>query len=267
MQDNMPKDKRETTDTRFAILILQIVTVLIILGFAAGIRIFGGKMYDELSALYHKKFDDITLVSDVLKPNEKDVSSDSSEPLASELEENEPENAGGGNSGDSSDDMQSDPIEGTVTGYINNPQTAKTVAAVGNTVNTFLWPVSGKLTSDYGFRTNPVTGQYRMHGGIDIGANTGTPIMCAYDGRVTAAGYSDSYGYYIIVKHNDNVETLYGHCSELVAREGEYVKRGETVALVGSTGRSTGAHLHFEIRVGGCRIDPRWILGDQATAV
>ena len=80
MQDNMPKDKRETTDTRFAILILQIVTVLIILGFAAGIRIFGGKMYDELSALYHKKFDDITLVSDVLKPNEKDVSSDSSEP-------------------------------------------------------------------------------------------------------------------------------------------------------------------------------------------
>ena len=123
MQDNMPKDKRETTDTRFAILILQIVTVLIILGFAAGIRIFGGKMYDELSALYHKKFDDITLVSDVLKPNEKDVSSDSSEPLASELEENKPENAGGGNSGDSSDDMQSDPIEGTVTGYINNPCT------------------------------------------------------------------------------------------------------------------------------------------------
>lgn len=266
MQDNIPNEKKNTADTRFAILILQIVTVLIILGLAVGIRVFGGEMYDELSALYHKKFDDITLVSDVLRPNEKKDGSDSSEQEVSEPENSEPEKADGGDSGDGSN-TQSDPVEGTVTGYINDRQTAETVAAVGNTVNTFLWPVTGKLTSDYGFRTNPVTGQYRMHGGIDIGANTGTPIMCAYDGRVTAAGYSDSYGYYIIVSHNDNVETLYGHCSELVAKEGDYVKRGETVALVGSTGRSTGAHLHFEIRIGGCRIDPRWILGDQTTAV
>ena len=101
-----------------------------------------------------------------------------------------------------------------------------------------------------------------MHNGLDIAADTGSDIAAAYDGTVTAAGYSSSYGYYIIVTHSENVQTLYAHCSRLIAAEGNIVKKGETVAKVGSTGRSTGPHVHFEIRVGGYRIDPEWMLSD-----
>lgn len=263
VQDNNPVSKTERADARLAILILQIITVAVLLAFAAGIRIFGGDIYNKLSYLYHEKFDDVTLASDVLEPNktEQNSSEDTSE-ISSETKEGQPKTE------DSKEDIGADdPIDNTVTGYIDNSEYTDTALMTGNKINSFLWPVTGKLTSDYGFRTNPITGQYRMHGGIDIGANTGTPILCAYDGKVSDAGYSDSYGYYIIVTHNDNVQTLYAHCSEITSKKGDYVKRGESIALVGSTGRSTGAHLHFEIRIGGCRIDPRWILSDKAEAV
>lgn len=263
VQDNNPVSKNERANARFAILILQIITVAVLLTFAAGIRIFGGDIYDKLSYLYHEKFDDVTLASDVLEPNKsKENSSEDTSEISGEAADEQPKADDEKGKGDAED-----PIEDTVTGYIDNSEYKDTALMTGNKINSFLWPVTGKLTSDYGFRTNPITGQYRMHGGIDIGANTGTPILSAYDGKVSDTGYSDSYGFYIIVTHNDNVQTLYAHCSEITAKKDEYVKRGEKIALVGSTGRSTGAHLHFEIRIGGCRIDPRWILSDKAEAV
>lgn len=99
------------------------------------------------------------------------------------------------------------------------------------------------------------------HQGVDLSAPQGTPIMAAASGRVTSASYSGSYGNCVIIEHNNGISTLYAHASMLCVSEGDYVSAGEVIALVGSTGYSTGNHLHFEIRVGGTRINPQPYIG------
>lgn len=117
-------------------------------------------------------------------------------------------------------------------------------------------PVHGEITSEYGNRTNPVSGEYLMHSGIDIAADLGTEIRAAYSGIVSEVGSNSVGGNYISVVHRDGSETLYCHCSEIIAKKGDVIRAGEVIALVGSTGRSTGPHLHFEIIVDGKTENP-----------
>ena len=121
-----------------------------------------------------------------------------------------------------------------------------------------MWPVPGNyyITSYFGGRSHPITGVWSNHGGIDIRASYGTPIVAANSGEVIFAGYHYSYGNYVIVDHGGGIATLYGHCSRLLAREGDSVLKGDHIAQIGSTGESTGNHLHFEVRVNGVRKDP-----------
>ena len=116
-------------------------------------------------------------------------------------------------------------------------------------------PVSGILTSRYGYRWG------RTHTGIDIGASTGTSIKAASPGRVTFAGWKGSLGNLIVITHGNGVQTYYGHCSKLIATAGQKVSTGDVIAKVGSTGRSTGSHLHFEIRVNGSALNPLSYVG------
>lgn len=113
-----------------------------------------------------------------------------------------------------------------------------------------------EITSEYGNRTNPVSGEYLMHSGIDIAADLGTEIRAAYSGIVSEVGSNSVGGNYISVVHRDGSETLYCHCSEIIAEKGDVIRAGEVIALVGSTGRSTGPHLHFEIIVDGKTENP-----------
>jgi hypothetical protein len=117
-------------------------------------------------------------------------------------------------------------------------------------------PVSGSLTSDFGYREHPIEGEEKFHYGIDIAANTGTPILCFAKGTVAAAGESSSYGKYIIVAHGGGYTTLYAHCSALVVRSGANVSEGQEIAKVGETGLATGPHLHFELHQGSTYLDP-----------
>ncbi len=117
-------------------------------------------------------------------------------------------------------------------------------------------PVHGEITSEYGNRTNPVSGEYLMHSGVDIAASQGTEIRAAYSGIVSEVGSNSVGGNYISLVHKDGSETLYCHCSKIIAEKGDVIRAGETIALVGSTGRSTGPHLHFEITVDGSTEDP-----------
>lgn len=120
----------------------------------------------------------------------------------------------------------------------------------------FVLPVSGTITSNYGSRTDPFTNKNAQHNGLDIAAPPGTPIKAVIEGRVEVAKYtSGDYGNYIIIDHG-GYKTLYGHCDELKVKEGELVKAGDVIATCGNSGRSTGPHLHFEIRIGDKRIDP-----------
>lgn len=115
---------------------------------------------------------------------------------------------------------------------------------------------NARLTSPFGYRTNPVSGKYGFHTGIDLAAPEGTPVATAYSGRVVDSGESDVWGKYVLVEHSDGFETYYCHLSEIYAPEETVLRKGETLGLVGSTGWSTGPHLHFEVRIDGIRVDP-----------
>ena len=120
-----------------------------------------------------------------------------------------------------------------------------------------IFPVDGYITSPYGDRKDPFTGNPSNHNGLDIGAPKGTPIYAASGGKVIQAGdRKNGFGLCVKIEHSSGFQTLYGHCSELLVEEGQYVSAGELIARVGSTGRSTGNHLHFSIIIDGKWVDP-----------
>lgn len=134
-----------------------------------------------------------------------------------------------------------------------NIDTTESIADI-NGIKVATLPVTGTISSRYG-----VSSKIRVstHTGLDIAATTGTPIKVVADGTVTFAAYSGSYGYIVKVDHGNGVETWYGHTSKMLVKEGQAVKAGDTIALVGSTGNSTGPHLHFEVRINGEHVNPQ----------
>lgn len=119
-------------------------------------------------------------------------------------------------------------------------------------------PVSGNVTSGFGYRTSPISGKREFHLALDIAADEGTAIAAFADGVVEYIGESDEFGLYLKINHANNVSTFYAHCSKLLVRKGDTVTCGQTVALVGSTGNATGAHLHLTILKDNIRLDPAY---------
>jgi murein DD-endopeptidase MepM/ murein hydrolase activator NlpD len=116
--------------------------------------------------------------------------------------------------------------------------------------------VGSVLTSSYGMRSHPVLGGLRKHTGIDLAAPTGTPVYATADGMVSRADWYSSYGLYISLEHGASLQTRYAHLSRLAVASGDVVKKGDLIGYVGSTGRSTGPHLHYEVRVDGVAVNP-----------
>lgn len=120
-----------------------------------------------------------------------------------------------------------------------------------------LWPVSGPISSPFGMRTNPVSGRFLMHTGIDIAAEMGSTVVAAASGRVISAGWNDGgYGNMIIIDDGGAMSTLYAHLSQIFVGSDQEIKEGQAIGAVGSTGNSTGPHLHFEVRIDGKPVDP-----------
>ena len=134
-------------------------------------------------------------------------------------------------------------------------QTYKTVS-LGDISFTWPCPASGRITSGFGGRKSPTKGASSNHQGIDISAPTGTSIVAAAAGEVVIATYSSSAGNYVMISHGGGVYTVYMHASSLLVSQGQSVKKGQTIAKVGSTGYSTGSHLHFGVRVNGSYVNP-----------
>lgn len=122
----------------------------------------------------------------------------------------------------------------------------------------FAWPCPGykRISDEYGNRIHPILGTQKFHNGIDLAAPGGTAILAAYDGDVVAADYSSSMGNYIMLDHGSGLYTIYMHCSALYVSKGQSVGKGQNIAAVGSTGRSTGNHLHFSVRLNGNYVSP-----------
>lgn len=123
-----------------------------------------------------------------------------------------------------------------------------------------LWPAEGRLTSKFGYRKNPFGGGSKFHKGIDIANSYGTDIIAAGSGVVTFCGNQSGYGKVVIIKHNSEYKTLYAHNSKILVSVGDSVKKGQAIGKMGSTGRSTGCHLHFEVHKNGQAINPLTIL-------
>jgi murein DD-endopeptidase MepM/ murein hydrolase activator NlpD len=138
-------------------------------------------------------------------------------------------------------------------------QLPQSIAAIDlNSVAKFTAPVTGEISSGFGWRVHPVTGERKLHKGVDFAAPTGTPIFAAADGLVTDAGWTDGgYGNIVELRHDDGSVTLYAHANSVYVAKGQTVSRGQAIAEVGTTGRSTGPHLHFEVQPDGKNaVDP-----------
>jgi murein DD-endopeptidase MepM/ murein hydrolase activator NlpD len=120
----------------------------------------------------------------------------------------------------------------------------------------YVTPLKGNITDSFGYRTHPITGKKSFHYGVDIGGAVGEKVAAFSSGTVELKGYNSIYGNYLFIRHKDGIITFYGHCSKILVDEGQLVRTGETIAKVGSTGLSTGPHLHFEIRNGDVILDP-----------
>ncbi len=128
---------------------------------------------------------------------------------------------------------------------------------VSNVQKGFVWPVRGNITSEFGAREHPLDGAEGTHWGIDIGANTGDTVVACASGTVTDAGYDTSLGNYVKIKHTDTITTVYGHLSLISVKPNEYVDETIKIGEVGSTGKSTGPHLHLEVRHNNVSMNPR----------
>ena len=122
----------------------------------------------------------------------------------------------------------------------------------------FKWPAPSytRISDDYGNRIHPILGVQQFHNGVDMAAPGGSPILAAYDGKVVASAYNASMGNYIMINHGDGLYTIYMHASALYVSTGDTVTRGQKIAAVGTTGRSTGNHLHFSVRKDGAYVSP-----------
>jgi murein DD-endopeptidase MepM/ murein hydrolase activator NlpD len=121
-------------------------------------------------------------------------------------------------------------------------------------------PVRGEVSSEFGYRESPFTQHPSFHQGIDIMADLGTPIIAPASGSITAVGYDAGLGRYIIMAHKGGVVTRYGHLSKIKVKKGQKVKRGVVIGSVGTTGRTTGPHLHYDVAIKGKYVDPRKFL-------
>jgi len=138
-----------------------------------------------------------------------------------------------------------------ITAMIQRMEEEGRLAAQAHGSGQFMWPVNGEITSPFGWRVHPIWGTQIFHAGLDIGADYGEPVHAADSGTVVYAGWMGGYGNAVMIDHGGGLVTLYGHNSSITVGEGQQVSKGETIALAGSTGNSTGPHCHFEVRVHG----------------
>ena len=249
-QTNRSSQKRKritnTGDSYFDHAISQIVLCGILLVAVLLIRLIGGDWYLSVRSQYQNTFGDVTSAEEVTNPKNvvtptaMNVTQTVFSPLAVDS-----------SYGDSVDDSSA------------LPKTESLLLSTGmpkSNINEMAIPVSGRITSPFGYRIHPIHGTRLFHQGVDIGADEGDPIVAALPGRVQESNYNDSYGNYVILDHGGGLKTVYAHCQQRLIETGQRVNKGETIALVGTTGVSTGPHLHFEVRRGEYRIDPTWVV-------
>jgi murein DD-endopeptidase MepM/ murein hydrolase activator NlpD len=146
------------------------------------------------------------------------------------------------------------PAVGNLPTALPRPTVAQPIAALTTTPS--IWPARGTITSVFGWRVSPFGDGNELHAGIDIAYTMGAPVVATADGEVVMSGSSGGYGNLVQLNHGNGISTLYGHNSQLIVKVGQTVKKGQVIAYAGSTGKSTGPHVHYEVRVNNNPVDP-----------
>ena len=243
-QPTSPPKKPKEKDPVISFWKAQILVCLLVVAVVIFLRFIGGTTYTTLREQYIKRFCDVTSVDEVEKEETKKtavVTPTVVETMGATVSQT-------AEVGDFQDDSLA--IKENM------------LLLTGNTKsqNQMTLPVKGEVTSPFGYRIHPIYGTRMFHNGVDIGANSGTPIVATLTGQVEEADYNSSFGYYVILNHGSDFKTVYAHCSKITVSVGQTVQQGSTIALVGSTGVSTGPHLHFEVRRGEYRMNPAWLV-------
>lgn len=240
----MDKNKKDYLSTT---LLYQFVVCTILFGILFAIN----KLHpDYLKTIKNDFFDNIQN-NDIIEKSEYFSKSD--EQNLKETEEALIPQVGVGGSDIALDEDNSAPSNVSVNNYVLNQK--------------MVLPVKGVITSEYGERIHPISGNRSFHSGIDIAAESGKSIKAAFSGVVVESEYDKWNGYHIKIQHDNGIMTVYCHCEDLFYKTGANVKAGETIATVGSTGSSTGPHLHFELRINDICYDPEVALKGAIDAV
>ena len=259
--DNLPPDITEQKNTEevakgegcLRLVFIQIVICTLVVLTCLVLKYAAPKAYASVKNAYTGavKTEDITFedvknfftkLSDFVFSDEKQVDSS----VSSSIPQKESSSGIAQSEGAGGSDVKALPITATDKAYM---LTADILA-----------PTKGTVTSEFGYRIHPIYKTEGFHTGIDIASKLSTPIMSAFSGSVYEVGQSEAYGNYIIMKHSDSLYTFYGHCDSIKAEKSMVIRAGEVIAYMGSTGYSTGPHLHFEIRIDGKSVDPAYVL-------
>lgn len=229
--------ENKITDYKLSYLIAQTVMCVILILVFLVLKYLKTPQSDNMEKWYKENFEQNTKVETVTDtPSDSDAESS----ISSSYDEN----------------------SNAVNTSLDLSKTQTVTKTAKYSLNSLVWPVSsGVITSDYGYRSDPFTTNNALHKGIDIAVNMGTDVVAAADGKVIKSGYEkNGYGNFVMLEHSSGFVTLYAHCSSISVNVGDAVKAGQTVALSGSSGRSTGPHLHFEVRLHNTLLNPLWIL-------
>ena len=245
-----PEEKPKRKKNFWDLLADQCLFYLILMVAFFGVKFFAGEGYDGIRRALEARLSETTTLETVLSSSEP---APSSRAPAAKVAAATPTAA--------VEDACPEYDEDSAEACVFDLDKIRLLSGNQQAVNGMCMPIqSTNVTSTFGYRVNPVTGVYAMHSGLDLGADFGEPIYAALDGVVIKAKNSSDYGNFVALDHGDGLVTLYAHCSQLLVAVDERVEKGQIIALAGSTGRSTGPHLHFEVRVQGVRVDPYYYL-------
>ena len=252
----------------FRLIAVQSISCVVVLLVVLAMRLMGGSAFEQLRESFNESIMSNSILATFIALWEENGGSPSSSDPVSDAASSEGESSDtSGMEGFSQTDAPVSAVGGEDI-QVNEKKVlyapdGATFAAVS--INRAAKPPleSGSITSYFGYREDPINGGDSFHKGLDIGAEEGAPIAAMFDGEVIAAGSSSSYGNYVKIDHGGELVVLFAHCSEVLVEEGTMLRAGETVAKVGSTGNSTGNHLHIETLVDGVACDPLYIVPDR----
>ncbi len=262
----MSKDKKKKDYLSYT-LIFQFVVCVILFGTVWGFKQLNSEIYLNLESLFYnnleKNFNFIqkntekkdTPVDSVVSENTEEQPSEKEETTVFEKQEQQSA-------------VEIIPAPESRKNSPGDTDIPDNVSVNGYTLNDkMVLPLKGEITSPFGMRNHPITNELSFHAGIDIAAAEGTPIYASFDGQVVFSGYDRWNGNYLKIMHRSEIMTVYCHCKTLTVEKGDFVKAGDIIAYVGSTGSSTGPHLHFEFRIANISYDPQTALEEAISAV